>query len=259
MVGSFNILVAQGIRPTEAQLGSFADIAGGTSKSIMQFAEAVADASVGEFERLKEFGIKAGKEGDKITLRMGDITKVVDNDSAAIVQALTEISDVAFAGGAARQAATLGGAITNLRDNVDEFMFSVGEAGLGDALVKAIKSLSDFISGNEALAKSISDKLTTALHAAVLSIRFVVDNLQTGLIFDRHCFRGFGDSKSNSRQVKANQIVKFTARRLSPLKSPLYRDQDHQHANWWRVALEKHWQSRKSGDRRHRRGFLAHR
>ena len=179
VVGSFNLLVAQGIRPTEAQLGSFADIAGGTSKSIIQFAEAVADASVGEFERLKEFGIKAGKEGNKITLRMGDITKVVDNDSAAIVQALTEISEVAFAGGAARQAATLGGAITNLRDNVDEFMFSVGEQGLGDALVKAIKSLSDFISGNEALAKSISDKLTTALHAAVVSIRFVVDNLQT--------------------------------------------------------------------------------
>ena len=179
VVGSFNILVAQGIKPTEAQLGSFADIAGGTSKSIMQFAEAVADASVGEFERLKEFGIKAGKEGDQITLRMGDITKVVDNDAEAIVQALSEISEVAFAGGAARQAATLGGAITNLRDNVDEFMFAVGEAGLGDALVKAIKSLSTFISGNEALAKTISDNLTNALYAAVIGIRFIVDNLQT--------------------------------------------------------------------------------
>ena len=38
VVSSFNILVAQGIRPTEAQLISFADIAGGTSKSIEQFA-----------------------------------------------------------------------------------------------------------------------------------------------------------------------------------------------------------------------------
>ena len=49
VVSSFNILVAQGIRPTEAQLISFADIAGGTSKSIEQFAEAVADATVNEF------------------------------------------------------------------------------------------------------------------------------------------------------------------------------------------------------------------
>ena len=163
VVGSFNILVAQGIKPTEAQLGSFADIAGGTSKSIMQFAEAVADASVGEFERLKEFGIKAGKEGDKVTLKMGDITKVVDNDSAAIVQALTEISEVAFAGGAARQAATLGGAITNLRDNVDSFMFAIGESGFGAALASSIRKLSDFIDGNDALAEMISDKMTKGL------------------------------------------------------------------------------------------------
>ena len=33
-------------------------------KDLSQMIEAVADATTGEFERLKEFGIKAGKEGD---------------------------------------------------------------------------------------------------------------------------------------------------------------------------------------------------
>lgn len=182
VVGSFNTLVAQGIKPTEGQLMAFADIAGGTSKSIMQFAEAVADASVGEFERLKEFGIKAGKEGDKITLKMGDITRVVENDSDAIVAALTEISKIAFAGGAERQANTLGGAITNLRDNVDSFMDAIGEAGLNAALVKVIKSFSDLIDSNKLYAKQISDKLVTALYAATLAIRLVVDNIDTLLL-----------------------------------------------------------------------------
>ena len=123
VVGSFNLLVSQGIKPTEKQLMAFADISGGTSKSIMQFAEAVADASVGEFERLKEFGIKASKEGDKVTLRIGDLSKTVNNDSASIVAALTDIANTNFAGGAERQAQTLGGAITNLRDNVDAFLY----------------------------------------------------------------------------------------------------------------------------------------
>lgn len=179
VVSSFNILVAQGIRPTEAQLNSFADIAGGTSKSIEQFAEAVADASVGEFERLKEFGIRASKEGNNLTLAIGSYTKTINNDSDSILAALAEIGQLQFAGGAARQAETLGGSITNLRDSFDEFLYAIGEAGFAGELSKAIKALTAMISGNDDLAASISQKLTTALYAAVAAIRFVVDNLDT--------------------------------------------------------------------------------
>lgn len=182
VVSSFNILVAQGIRPTEKQLTSFADIAGGTSKSMEQFAEAVADATVGEFERLKEFGIRASKEGNQLTLSIGNFTKTINNDSDSILAALAEIGDLQFAGGAARQAATLGGAITNLRDNVDEFLFSIGEQGFAGELSKAIRIMSDMISGNEDMAKSISQKMTTALYAAVAAVRFLVDNLDTLLL-----------------------------------------------------------------------------
>ncbi len=182
VVASFNILIAQGIRPTEAQLAAFADIAGGTSKSIMQFAEAVADASVGEFERLKEFGIKAGKEGDKITLTFGGQTKTINNDADSILAALTEIGATKFAGGAARQADTLGGAITNLRDTTDEFLFSIGDAGFNGALKDAITIMKNALSGNNDLAKSISDKLTYSLHLLTATVRLVVDNLDNLLI-----------------------------------------------------------------------------
>ena len=182
VVGSFNLLVSQGIKPTEKQLMAFADISGGTSKSIMQFAEAVADASVGEFERLKEFGIKASKEGDKVTLRIGDLSKTVNNDSASIVAALTDIANTNFAGGAERQAQTLGGAITNLRDNVDAFLYSIGEQGFAGELTRAIKMMSQMVSGNDELAKSISDKLTVGLYATVAALRFVVDNIDTMLL-----------------------------------------------------------------------------
>ena len=182
VVGSFNLLVSQGIKPTEKQLMAFADISGGTSKSIMQFAEAVADASVGEFERLKEFGIKASKEGDNVTLRIGDLSKTVKNDSASIVAALTDIANTNFAGGAERQAQTLGGAITNLRDNVDAFLYSIGEQGFAGELTRAIKMMSQMVSGNDELAKSISDKLTVGLYATVAALRFVVDNIDTMLL-----------------------------------------------------------------------------
>lgn len=206
VVGSFNLLVAQGIKPTEKQLMAFADISGGTSKSIMQFAEAVADASVGEFERLKEFGIKASKEGDKVTLKIGDMTKTVNNDSASIVAALTEISNVKFAGGAERQAQTLGGAMTNLRDTIDGFMFSVGEAGFGAALAGSIRSLTAFIQGNDELAKQISNRLTDALLIFTAGLRFAFDNADS--LFDILDVL-FGIAVIKKVIATANSVIKF--------------------------------------------------
>lgn len=179
VVGSFNVLIAQGIKPTEAQLRSFADIAGGTSKSILQFSEAVADASVGEFERLKEFGIKTKKEGESITFTIGDLTKSVNNDADSILAALAEIGATKFADGAARQAETLGGSFTNLRDTIDEFMFEVGEAGLAKELSKTVRSFTSVIGGNKDLAKSLSDTGVKAIRYFVDAIRFMRNNLDT--------------------------------------------------------------------------------
>jgi len=179
VVGSFNVLIAQGIKPTEAQLRNFADIAGGTSKSILQFSEAIADASVGEFERLKEFGIKTKKEGENITFTIGDLTKTINNDADSILAALAEIGATKFAGGAARQAETLGGAFTNLRDTVDEFMFEVGEAGLAKELSKTVRSLTSVMNGNKDLAKSLSNTGVKAIRYFVDAIRFMRNNLDT--------------------------------------------------------------------------------
>ena len=206
VVTSFNILIAQGIRPTEAQLSAFADIAGGTSKSMEAFAEAVADAAVGEFERLKEFGIKAGKEGDKLTLAFGGTTTEINNDADSILAALTEIGATKFAGGAARQADTLGGAIVNLRDTVDEFLFSVGDAGFNGALKDSILLLKKTLSGNEDFAKFISDVLTRGLEILTSTIQLVVSNLST--MFD-FLDLVFGVAVIKKIVGVANAVLKF--------------------------------------------------
>jgi chromosome segregation ATPase len=63
---AFVKLTNQGFRPTINQLGNLADLANSTGKSFDQLAEAIIDAQTGEFERLKEFGIRAKKEGDRV-------------------------------------------------------------------------------------------------------------------------------------------------------------------------------------------------
>ena len=182
IVTSFNVLIARGINPTKESLTAFSDIAAGSGKSFIQFAEAVADASVNEFERLKEFGIKAKSEGEKLTLSIGDFTKTVNKDADSIIETLTEIGNLKFGGAAALQMATLSGAFTNLFDEMDRFKNAVGEAGFAGELAKVVNALTQMIQGNDELAKSISDKLIIGLQAAVAAIRLVVDNLDTLLV-----------------------------------------------------------------------------
>ena len=58
-VDGFTKLVNLGLTPSEAALQSYGDTSAALGKDLSQMIEAVADAATGEFERLKEFGIKA--------------------------------------------------------------------------------------------------------------------------------------------------------------------------------------------------------
>lgn len=59
IVEAFIRLKALGLDPSEEALTSYGNTASAFSKNMIDFVEAVADATVGEFERLKTFGIKA--------------------------------------------------------------------------------------------------------------------------------------------------------------------------------------------------------
>jgi hypothetical protein len=145
VVGGFNKLIARGIAPTIAQLTSFGNIAAGTGKSLDQFIEAIADASVGEFERLKEFGIKANAEGNTVKLTFAGVTTSIGRDSQSMINYLTQLGDTKFAGGMERQANTIGGAFSSLADSISLLAIEVGKSGFNDWLVESTKNLTSFI------------------------------------------------------------------------------------------------------------------
>ena len=67
------------------------DTASAMGKDVMDAVEAIADAVTGENERLKEFGIKASKDGGKIAYTWTDrngkqLKKVVDGNNRAMIQ-----------------------------------------------------------------------------------------------------------------------------------------------------------------------------
>lgn len=118
---SFIKMKALGLAPTEKALTSFGNTASAMGKSLNQMIEAVADASTGEFERLKEFGIKSSKEGEKIKFTFRGVETTVRDSATEITKYLEQIGNVQFAGGMERQAKTMKGTLSSLADAWDNF------------------------------------------------------------------------------------------------------------------------------------------
>lgn len=141
-VEAFTKMKALGLDPTTSALTSFGNTAAAMGKDLSQMIEAAADASTGEFERLKEFGIKASQEGDRVKLTFQGVTTEIGNNASEITRYLEDIGNVQFAGAMARQMDTLGGAASNLGDNFDTLLRTIGEKGANDGLAEAINEVS---------------------------------------------------------------------------------------------------------------------
>jgi len=113
VVNAFIKLKNLGLDPGMAALRDYGNIATAMGKSLDQFIEAVADAATGEFERLKEFGIKASKQGDQVTFTFKGVKTTVKNDAAAITGYLRSISEANFGTAMTDQMKTLPGLISN--------------------------------------------------------------------------------------------------------------------------------------------------
>lgn len=127
LTGSFVKLVNRGFIPVKSELTSLGDLAASQGKGFDQLSEALLDAETGEFERLKEFGIKASKAGDQVSFSFKGVTKTVKNNSDAIRDALMQYGKMeGVAGSMDAISKTLGGRISNLKDMWNNFLVAVG-------------------------------------------------------------------------------------------------------------------------------------
>lgn len=132
LTGSFIKLANRGIAPSYLEMTKLGDLASSQGKSFDQLTEAILDAQTGEFERMKEFGIRASKSGDKVALTFKGITKEVAMNDTAIKDAILTYGDMAGVAGSMEVISkTLGGRISNLQDQWWGFLVAVGEYGGG--------------------------------------------------------------------------------------------------------------------------------
>lgn len=148
LTGSFIKLVNRGFNPTYEQLTNLGDLASSQGKSFDQLTEAILDAETSEFERLKEFGIKASKSGDQITLAFKGTTKTVQNNASAIREAILEYGKMkGVADSMDVISKTLGGKISNLGDQFWGLLVAMGgfSSPILDSVFNGIGQALDFM------------------------------------------------------------------------------------------------------------------
>lgn len=174
-VSGFIKLKALGIDPSERAMTSFGNTASAMGKSLTQMIEAVADASTGEFERLKEFGIKARTQGDKVALTFRGTTTEVQNSATAITEYLVKIGETDFSGAMSERMKTLDGDVSNLQDSMEALYLTVSQSGAGDAIAAGVRKATEAIqelttSVKEGGLTSYFDDLKPYIAAAELAV-----------------------------------------------------------------------------------------
>lgn len=185
-----------GLDPSQKAIESYSNTAAAMGKSLNQMVEAVADAATGEFERLKEFGIKAKKQGDEVSLTFQGVTKTIGNSSEEITKYLQDIGNNNFAGAAAARMETLDGAISNLQDSWDGLFRTINSQGAGSliadnvrAAADAVQDLSDAIGSGQLAAyidsyqskfQSFADAGSMAFEMVRVSFDSLIQNLGAG-------------------------------------------------------------------------------
>lgn len=174
-VDGFVKLVNLGLTPSEKALKSYGNTAAALGQDLLQMVEAVADATTGEFERLKAFGIKSKSEGDRVSFTFQGVTTNIGKNAKEIEEYLIAIGENEFAGAMENRAKTLDGAISNLGDSWDSLYRTISNSGVSSLMSDAIRSVTGAIDTTSAYISS--GALSAYADAFYQQWKFVIDGV----------------------------------------------------------------------------------
>ncbi|AGN38709.1 tape measure protein [Rhizobium phage RR1-B] len=177
VMDSFVKLRAYGLDPTTGLLRDLGDMSAAMGKPLEQAVEAIADAVTGENERLKEFGIRAAKDGDEIAYSytingQKRIAKALASDPGGIQKVLQKIMSDRFSGAMDKLSRTWEGMVSNLGDLWMQFQLAIMNAGLFDWMKSKLELVLATVNRMaddgtlQQWASYISDRVVTVLTAA---------------------------------------------------------------------------------------------
>jgi hypothetical protein len=212
-VTAFTKLVSLGLNPSQKALMAYGNTAAAMGKDLNQMIEAVADATTGEFERLKEFGIKASQQGDKVSFTFQGVTTTVKKNAAEIEGYLQGIGENNFAGAMENRMATLDGAISNLADSWDGLFRAISSQGAGGIIedqvreaTAALNELNIVISSGQGL--GYINAWGVQWHSTTEDIKVAIDSVDA---FLKEKLIDWGLSSQESSTIMSDAFWQFPA------------------------------------------------
>ncbi|MES9901115.1 MAG: tape measure protein [Sedimenticola sp.] len=174
-----------GLEPTNGLLKDLGDTSAAMNKPLMQAVEAIADAIVGENERLKEFGIKAKVSGDTATYAYTDKSgqqrskSVNKDDRKAVEQALRSIWSEKFGGTMEKRSKRFSGIVSNLGDQWSRFQRMVMNSGPFQKLTEHLTTILAKIDEMAASGKlqEWAEKVGTKLVTIITGLKELAENI----------------------------------------------------------------------------------
>lgn len=176
---AFVRLKASGIEPTRDLMLSLGDTAAAFGRDITDFTGAVVSAAFGETERLKQFGILAKAEGDKLRVTFKGMTTEIDRNVQSVVDHMQKLGEQEFAGGMERQAKTLSGVISNLQDAIGLFARKFGEAGVIEAATQFVQKMIAAVDSGDDFATMLGETVASAIRVVSGLLEFVIKHFDT--------------------------------------------------------------------------------
>ncbi|MCM5528968.1 hypothetical protein [Parasegetibacter sp. NRK P23] len=216
-----------GLDPSMEALNAYGNTASAMGKSLNDMVEAVADAATGEFERLKEFGIKASSQGKFVTFTFQGVKTTVRKESAAIEQYLKKVGNVNFAGGIDAQSKSLYGQFSTTVDGARMVAASLGKIlippvnELFKRIGPVLERIQKWIDANPKLSRQIM-MTASAVAIALLGfgavmkvIGFVLSGFSTALRLGSMFMRGFSMAITFGGKAAALAVRGFQAARFA--------------------------------------------
>jgi len=142
---AFINLKARGMDASAESLLAYGDMASSFGRSLTDTIQAIAGVAMGETEAIKSFGVQATAAGDKVALTFKGQTEVINRSTSAVEAYFKQLAVSNFGGGMERQMKTLGGLMSNLKDQIAATFFAIGNAGasggMGDGIAGLTKAL----------------------------------------------------------------------------------------------------------------------
>ena len=166
-----------GLNPTQEMMTDIGNIAAGMGKRFDDVAKAVFNATTGEFEMLKQLGIKVKVQGDKLTAQFRGVTTELGNNTEEIMGFLQKVGREDFSGAIEERANTLTGAFSNFKDALAVTAMELGEGGLKTELTEAARGMTAFVNENQEAIKVIGKFIGVTLGLLIDALAMVAKHL----------------------------------------------------------------------------------